>query len=106
MNNAQSFGSEDSPTGTPIPRPLETFPADEWDFTNVIMPVVTTDAMKQFFEFGGPGAYGEFVAQVPMRRFGDAKLDADGLVAFLGGPTARYITGKTFELDGGSLLHA
>jgi NAD(P)-dependent dehydrogenase (short-subunit alcohol dehydrogenase family) len=31
VNNAQSFGTPEAPEGTPLPKPLETYPEAEWD---------------------------------------------------------------------------
>jgi NAD(P)-dependent dehydrogenase (short-subunit alcohol dehydrogenase family) len=46
------------------------------------------------------------LAQVPLRRWGDAVKDAGGLAVFLASGDSDYLTGMTFQLDGGATMHA
>ena len=46
------------------------------------------------------------VKSQPMGRRGDPRLDIAPAVLFLATDDARYITGQTVGVDGGSLLHA
>jgi meso-butanediol dehydrogenase/(S,S)-butanediol dehydrogenase/diacetyl reductase len=45
----------------------------------------------------------EWVRSIPMRRAGSGE-DVAGLVAFLAGPDAAYITGQTINVDGGLIM--
>lgn len=45
----------------------------------------------------------EWVRNIPMKRAGTGK-DVAGLVAFLAGPDAGYITGQTINVDGGLIM--
>jgi meso-butanediol dehydrogenase/(S,S)-butanediol dehydrogenase/diacetyl reductase len=45
----------------------------------------------------------EWVRNIPMRRAGTGE-DVAGLVAFLAGPDAAYITGQTINVDGGLIM--
>jgi meso-butanediol dehydrogenase / (S,S)-butanediol dehydrogenase / diacetyl reductase len=45
----------------------------------------------------------EWVANIPMGRAGSGE-DVAGLVAFLAGPDAAYITGQTINVDGGLIM--
>lgn len=45
----------------------------------------------------------EWVNNIPMRRAGRGE-DVAGLVAFLAGPDAAYITGQTINVDGGLIM--
>jgi 2-hydroxycyclohexanecarboxyl-CoA dehydrogenase len=89
-------------------RTLSRTAAAEWGqhgiTVNVIAPVIETDAMNPFFRELPADRYADALARIPMGRFGDPYRDAGSLVAFLGGPDARYLTGKSFELDGGMTL--
>jgi NAD(P)-dependent dehydrogenase (short-subunit alcohol dehydrogenase family) len=40
------------------------------------------------------------------RHWGDPVKDAGGLAAFLASSDADYLTGMTFQLDGGGSMHA
>ena len=46
------------------------------------------------------------LGQVPLRRWGDPVKDAGGLAVFLASSDADYLTGMTFQLDGGGSMHA
>jgi NAD(P)-dependent dehydrogenase (short-subunit alcohol dehydrogenase family) len=76
-------------------RALSRTAAREWGKykinVNVINPAVVTDAM---------------LGQVPLRRWGDPVKDAGGLAVFLASSDADYLTGMTFQLDGGGSMHA
>jgi NAD(P)-dependent dehydrogenase (short-subunit alcohol dehydrogenase family) len=49
VNNAQSFGTPDAPTGSPHHHKLEEFPEDEWDHTFQTGLKATLYAMKAVF---------------------------------------------------------
>ena len=45
----------------------------------------------------------EWVRDIPMGRAGSGE-DVAGLVSFLAGPDAAYITGQTIDVDGGLIM--
>ncbi|MBV9840902.1 MAG: SDR family NAD(P)-dependent oxidoreductase [Sphingomonadaceae bacterium] len=51
VNNAQGFGTEAKPTGTPDLIDLEVFPEDEWEYTMRTGPTATLRAMKGVFPY-------------------------------------------------------
>jgi NAD(P)-dependent dehydrogenase (short-subunit alcohol dehydrogenase family) len=60
---------------------------------NIVCPVATSN----------PERWGDGVAERnPMGRIGDPETDVGSLVAFLAGPGATFITGRTFHVDGGA----
>jgi len=46
----------------------------------------------------------DFVSSIPLHRLG-APADIAGLVRFLVGPEARWITGQVMSIDGGQTLN-
>jgi NAD(P)-dependent dehydrogenase (short-subunit alcohol dehydrogenase family) len=44
--------------------------------------------------------------QVPLGRWGDAVNDTGALATFPASSDADYLTGMTFQLDGGATMHA
>jgi NAD(P)-dependent dehydrogenase (short-subunit alcohol dehydrogenase family) len=174
VNNAQSWGTRDQPTGLPVPTPLESFDDAELDWTfdtgfrgtfwamqaafphmrkrggriinfasgyglignagtvgynitkeavraltrtaarewaryaitvNVVAPTAKTDSADEI-ERANPEGMAAAVAAIPMGRLGDPRLDIAPAVLFLATDDARYITGQTVGVDGGSLLQA
>jgi 2-hydroxycyclohexanecarboxyl-CoA dehydrogenase len=89
-------------------RALSRTAAREWGqygiTVNIVVPAISTDSIRGFFA-DKPELYEQILAEVPLRRLGDPFTDAGGLVSFLAGPDARYITGMSIELDGGHLMH-
>jgi NAD(P)-dependent dehydrogenase (short-subunit alcohol dehydrogenase family) len=85
-------------------RALTRTAAREWaehDITvNCIIPGMLTEGSKAFFE-QNPEHYQHSLAAIPLGRLGDPELDAGSLVVFLASPGARYLTGQTFNLNGG-----
>jgi len=51
VNNAQGFGTEAHPVGTPVITPLETFPEAEWEYTLRTGPLATLRAMQAAFPY-------------------------------------------------------
>ena len=67
---------------------------------NAIAPgFITTDMTAELPE----AAVEELHSRIPLGRFGDPE-DVGGLVRFLAGPAARYITGQVVAVDGGMAL--
>jgi NAD(P)-dependent dehydrogenase (short-subunit alcohol dehydrogenase family) len=79
--------------------------ANEWGKdgirVNTIMPVALTDAFERFMTNEPERAHAA-VAAIPLGRIGDCVEDIGRAVVFLVGPDARYLTGATIPLDGGS----
>jgi NAD(P)-dependent dehydrogenase (short-subunit alcohol dehydrogenase family) len=174
VNNAQSWGTRNQPTGMPVPTPLESFDEAELDWTfdtgfrgtfwamqaafphmrerggriinlasmygmignagtvgynvtkeavraltrtaarewaryaitaNVVAPTAKTDSADEI-ERADPEGMSAAVASIPMGRLGDPRLDIAPAALFLATDDARYITGQTVGVDGGSFLHA
>ena len=174
VNNAQSWGTRDQPTGLPVPTPLESFDDAELDWTfdtgfrgtfwamqaafqhmrerggrivnfasgygvvgnagtvgynitkeavraltrtaarewarygitaNAVAPTARTDSADEI-ERANPDGMAAAIAAIPMGRLGDPRLDIAPAVLFLATDEARYVTGQTLGVDGGSLLHA
>ena len=51
VNNAQSFGTAATPTGSPVAHKLEEFPDDEWDFTFLTGVKATMWGMQAVFPY-------------------------------------------------------
>jgi 3-oxoacyl-[acyl-carrier protein] reductase len=67
---------------------------------NAIAPgFIATDMTAELPE----GAVEELHSRIPLGRFGDPE-DVGGLVRFLAGPAARYITGQVVAVDGGMAI--
>ena len=67
---------------------------------NAIAPgFITTDMTAELPE----AAVEELHSRIPLGRFGDPE-DVGGLVRFLAGPAARYITGQVVAVDGGMAI--
>lgn len=70
---------------------------------NCIAPVAETPALAGAFA-QVPTLRGAIEARTPLGRIGDPTTDIGGVVAFLAGPDAGYVTGQTIVCDGGSFL--
>lgn len=68
---------------------------------NTIMPVALTDPFERFMA-NEPEQAQAVVSAIPLRRVGDCETDIGSAVLFLVGPDARYLTGATIPLDGGT----
>lgn len=70
---------------------------------NCIAPVAETPALASAFS-QVPTLRGAIEARTPLGRIGDPTTDIGGVVAFLAGPDAGYVSGQTIVCDGGSFL--
>jgi NAD(P)-dependent dehydrogenase (short-subunit alcohol dehydrogenase family) len=71
---------------------------------NVINPAAKTDAAAHV-EHINPEAFAHARAMIPMGRFGDPETDIAPVAVFLASAASGYVTGQTFEVDGGLLMH-
>jgi meso-butanediol dehydrogenase / (S,S)-butanediol dehydrogenase / diacetyl reductase len=79
--------------------------ANEWGpdgiRVNTIMPIALTEPFERFMA-SEPDQAQAVIRNIPLRRIGDPETDIGAAVVFLVGPDARYLTGATLPLDGGS----
>ncbi|MBV8924910.1 MAG: SDR family oxidoreductase [Bradyrhizobium sp.] len=89
-------------------RGLSRVAAREWGqygiTVNVINPMIETDALHSFAD-KNPEASRAGLAVLPLRRYGDIYKDGGRVAVFLAGPDSAYLTGMTFQVDGGLFLH-
>ena len=88
-------------------RALTRTAAREWAQYNItvntIIPGMLTEGSKEFFE-ANPEHYKHSLANIPLGRLGDPEKDAGALVVFLASEGAHYLTGDTFNIDGGRCM--
>nr|WP_122013402.1 SDR family oxidoreductase [Maliibacterium massiliense] len=88
-------------------RGLSRVAATEWGphgvRVNVICPLAMTPGLAAWKE-AYPALYAETIQRVPLGRFADPKEDIGRVCVFLASEDARYITGETITLQGGSGL--
>lgn len=70
---------------------------------NVICPLVMTDALAKWKE-AYPEVYEQTIKGIPAGRFGDPEKDIGRTCVFLCSPDAKYISGETITMQGGSGL--
>ena len=72
---------------------------------NAIAPgFIASDLLDKFEEYWGKAKLDETVEQIPMRRMGRADEVAK-LAFYLASDAAAYITGATFDINGGSCMN-
>jgi NAD(P)-dependent dehydrogenase (short-subunit alcohol dehydrogenase family) len=95
-------------------RGLSRTAAREWGkygiTVNVINPALRTRVMDAFLAergvLGNEAAIADLAASMtPLGRFGDVDRDGGPMAVFLASPESDYLTGETFNLDGGMFLH-
>jgi NAD(P)-dependent dehydrogenase (short-subunit alcohol dehydrogenase family) len=88
-------------------RALTRTAAREWAPDNItvntIIPGMLTEGSKAFFD-ANPEHYKHSLANIPLGRLGDPEKDAGALAVYLCSDGAHYITGDTFNIDGGRVL--
>lgn len=90
-------------------RGLSRVVANEWApdgiRVNVVCPMAMTEGVQAWSE-AFPELYGQTLNKIPLGRFGNPETDVAPAVAFLVSDDARYITGQTLMVDGGTIkLH-
>lgn len=71
---------------------------------NVVSPLAYSPAMAAAIE-ADPAMEQRLSRRVPLGRIGDPERDIGSAIAFLVGPSARYITGQTLGVDGGHFMN-
>jgi len=88
-------------------RALTRTAAREWAQYNItvntIIPGMLTEGSKEFFD-ANPEHYKHSLANIPLGRLGDPEKDAGALAVFLASDGAHYLTGDTFNIDGGRCM--
>jgi NAD(P)-dependent dehydrogenase (short-subunit alcohol dehydrogenase family) len=88
-------------------RALTRTAAREWAKDNItvncIIPGMLTEGSKEFFD-EHPEHLKHSLANIPLGRLGDPEKDAGALAVFLASEGAHYLTGETFNIDGGRCL--
>ena len=70
---------------------------------NVINPAIASDALQSFVR-NQPDHARKAVETIPLRRYGDIYADGGRLAVFLAGDDASFLTGMTFQADGGLFM--
>ncbi len=88
-------------------RGLSRVAATEWGpygiNVNIICPLVMTEALEQW-KAAYPDVYAQTIKGIPLGRFGDAEKDIGRTCVFLASEDAKYISGETITMQGGSGL--
>lgn len=88
-------------------RGLSRVAATEWGpagiNVNMICPLVMTDALRKWKE-EYPDTYEKTIQGIPAGRFGDPEKDIGRTCVFLCSEDAKYISGETITMQGGSGL--
>ena len=70
---------------------------------NIVCPLAMTEGLKKWRE-EYPDLYEKTIKGIPMNRFADAETDIGRICVFLASEDAKYITGETISVQGGSGL--
>lgn len=88
-------------------RGLSRVAATEWGRdginVNIVCPLVETEQLRKWKE-EYPDYYAKTISDIPLGRFGDARLDVGRTCVFLASDDASFISGETIVLQGGSSL--
>ncbi len=86
-------------------RALSRVAAHEWGQYNInvncVLPLVATDALIKWGK-ENPEMYEKNLHDIPLGRYGDAQRDVGGTCLFLASWDAKFITGDTVFIQGGS----
>jgi len=101
-------GTADYNVGKEALRTLTRSAAREWAgygiCANVICPAAASSSFRQFSSLQ-PELAAAAAAANPMGRMGDPEADIGGVALFLASEDARYVTGNTLFVDGGSHIN-
>ncbi len=90
-------------------RSLSRTAAREWGpqniNVNVINPMILTDALREAYETA-PADFDGTISQIPLRHFGDPDKELAPVAVFLASSDSDYMTGQTFQVDGGFIMRA
>lgn len=102
------IGTVDYNVGKEALRTLTRTVAREWAglgiCANIICPAAASASFREFEELQ-PAAASAATAENPMGRMGDPEADIGGVALFLASEDARYLTGNTLFVDGGSHIN-
>ena len=70
---------------------------------NLISPVALTPALERAYQ-ENPVLEERLVGRTPLRRIGEPAADIGGVAVFLASDLARFVTGQTVTVDGGSFM--
>jgi NAD(P)-dependent dehydrogenase (short-subunit alcohol dehydrogenase family) len=88
-------------------RGLTRIAAREWSpfgiTVNVLNPAMLTETFKLYREQFPDNAQ-KLIDAIPLGVLGDPELHCGGLCVFLASPEGKYMTGMTFDLDGGATM--
>ncbi|GAB6990781.1 SDR family NAD(P)-dependent oxidoreductase [Paenibacillus pini] len=112
VNFASGAGLEGMPTQTSYAaakeaiRGISRVAATEWGQDNIniniICPIAESEGVRAWRE-RMPEAYDKMVNEIPLKRLGDCEQDIGRVVAFYLSEEAKFITGQTIMVDGGSV---
>ena len=87
-------------------RAISRVAANEWAAdginVNLISPLALTEGVQAYLA-ANPGIEDKLLAGTPMHRFGDPEADIGRVAVFLASADARYMTGQTLMVDGGTI---
>ena len=88
-------------------RAISRVAANEWGGdginVNLISPIAMTEGMVAWSE-ARPDQYQGMLAGIPLGKIGDPESDIGRVAVFLASEDAKYITGQTIMVDGGSIM--
>ncbi|CDO03347.1 Cyclopentanol dehydrogenase [Oceanobacillus picturae] len=112
INFASGAGLSGQPTQTSYAaakeaiRAISRVAANEWGKYNInvnlISPIAKSQAVEKWAE-DFPEMYETSLSSIPLARWGEPEEDVGRVAVFLASEDARYITGQTIMVDGGSI---
>lgn len=69
---------------------------------NIVCPIAASEGVQEWKE-RMPEAYEKMVNDIPLKRLGDCEKDIGRVVAFYLSEDAKFITGQTIMVDGGTV---